>query len=59
MTKNKFKPSDFKYEPIKQKKEPLWMHSMETYRTARTSATDVIAIVAIFAVIAIIWGVLA
>lgn len=59
MTKNKFKPSDFKYEPIKQKKQPFYLHSVQTYRTARTTAADVIAIVAIFAAIAIIWGVLA
>lgn len=26
---NKFKHTDFKYEPIRQKKQPFWMHSVD------------------------------
>lgn len=26
---NKFKHTDFKYEPIRQEKQPFWMHSID------------------------------
>lgn len=28
-SKNTFKPSDIKYDPIRQAKQPLWMHSID------------------------------
>ncbi len=59
MKKNTFKPSDFKYEPVRQDKLPLWMHSIQTHRTSRTTIWEVLLLVAIFAGIVLVWGILA
>lgn len=58
MKKNKFKKPVITYDPIIQKKQPLWMHSIQTHRTSRTTPSDVIALVLIFAAIAVIWSIL-
>lgn len=57
-TKNTFKPSDFKYEPRIQQKQPLWMHSIQTCRTSRTTIGEVLLLIAIFAGIVLVWGIL-
>lgn len=59
MKKNTFKPSDFKYEPRRQQKQPLWMHSIQTYHTSKTTLMDAVVIVLIVVAIAIVWSVLA
>ena len=53
------KPSEIKYEPVRQGKQPLWMHSVQSYRTSRTTAGEVVCIVLIMVAIAVAWGVLA
>lgn len=58
MKKNQFKPSDFKYDPRRQQKQPLWMHSVQSYRTSRTTIGEVLIIVAIFAALAFTWSIL-
>lgn len=58
MKKNTFKPSDIKYDPIRQDKQPLWMHSVQTYRTSRTTVGEVLILVAIFAAIVFTWSIL-
>lgn len=59
MKKNTFKPSDFKYEPVRQPKQPFYLHSIQTYRTSKTTIGEVLLLIAIFVGIALVWGVLA
>jgi len=58
--KNKFKPSDFIYDPIEQPKRPLWMHTtVQQHRTSKTTFKEVVILVGIFAAIVIVWSILA
>lgn len=60
MKKNNLKdPNQFKYEPRRQQKQPLWMHtSVQMHRTSRTTLGEVLIIVAIFAALALTWSIL-
>lgn len=59
MKKQKFHPNQFKYEPIRQPKQPLWVvTSVQCSRTSRTTIGEVLAIIGIFAAIAVTWSVL-
>lgn len=57
--KDKFKASDFIYDPIEQPKRPLWMNSVQTYRTSKTTFKEVVILVGIVAAIVIVWSILA
>jgi len=57
-SKNTFKPSDFKYEPVRQDKLPLWMNTVQQHRTSKTTIGEVLLLVAIFAGIVLVWGIL-
>lgn len=57
-TKNTFKPTDFKYEPVRQDKPPLWMNTVQSHRTSKTTISEVLLLIAIFAGIALAWGIL-
>lgn len=54
MKRNQFKPSDIKYEPV----QPLWMHSVQSYRTSKTTIGEIACIVLIVIAIAIVWAVM-
>lgn len=56
--KNTLRPQDISYEPIKEEKQPLWMHSMQTYRTNRITALQAALYVIIIMAIIFIYGVL-
>lgn len=58
-SKNTFKPSDFKYEPVRQDKLPLWMNTVQSSRTSKTTIGEVLLLIAIFVGIALVWGILA
>lgn len=58
MKKNTFKKPVITYDPIVQEKQPLWLHSVQTYRTDRTTLGEVLIIVAIFAALAFTWSIL-
>lgn len=58
-SKNTFKKPVITYDPIIQKKQPLWMHSVQLYRTSKTTICEVLLLIAIFVGIALVWGVLA
>ena len=58
-SKNTFKPSDFKYEPVRQDKLPLWMNTVQSSRTSKTTIGEVLLLIAIVVGIALVWGILA
>lgn len=58
-SKNTFKPSDFKYEPVRQDKLPLWMNTVQSSRTSKTTIGEVILLIAILVGIALVWRILA
>ncbi len=58
MKKNTFKPSDFKYEPVRQDKLPLWMNTVQSYRTSKTTTGELVCISLIVIAIAVAWSVL-
>lgn len=59
MKKNKFKKPVITYDPIIQKKQPLWMAtSVQQHRTSKTTIGEVLLLIAIFVGIVLVWGVL-
>ncbi len=58
MKKNTKKPV-ITYDPIVQEKQPIWMHSVQTYRTSRTTIWEVLLLIAIFVGIVLVWRILA
>jgi hypothetical protein len=57
-SKNTFKKPVITYDPIVQEKQPIWMHSVQTYRTSRTTIWEVLLLVAIFAGVVLAWRIL-
>ena len=58
MKKNNFKPSSFKYEPVKQESKPYWMHDVEAHVNPRVGIANILTVLAIFALLYLAWRVL-